>query len=105
MAVIHGPEQTRAQQFGEFPRVGLVRFGAFTQQFVAPRIAHDGFAHISAHDVVHRACVVSSNVICSGPLKLFRNRIIAAASVATIVSIATLPSASRTATTVVAWCR
>src|SRR5215813_11508196 len=54
---------------------------------------------------IHRACVVSSNVICSGPLKLFRNRMIAAASVATIVSITTLPSPSRTATTVVAWCR
>src|SRR5262245_18235358 len=106
MAVIHGPEQTGSQQFGELPRVGLVRFLAFTQQFVAPRIAHDGFAHIPAHDVVHpSACVVSSNVICSGPLKLFTNRMIAAASVATIVSITTLPSASRTATTVVAWCR
>src|SRR5262249_52376550 len=54
---------------------------------------------------IQRACVVSSNVICSGPLKLFRNRIIAAASVATIVSMTTFPSASRTATTVVAWCR
>src|SRR5215831_17502207 len=50
-------------------------------------------------------CVVSSNVICSRPLKLRRSRITAAASVATIVSNTTLPSASRTATTVVAWCR
>jgi hypothetical protein len=53
MTVIHSAKQTRSQQFGEFPRICLVRFRAFTQQFVSSRITYHDFAHIPAHDVVH----------------------------------------------------
>src|SRR5438093_2212958 len=50
------------------------------------------------------AWVVSSNVTRSGPLKLWTNRIIDAASVGTIVCKTIFPSISRTTTTVIAWC-